>query len=147
LAHHRGDPRQADGIENESVKETVERSFAGRCADGSEDEHADRNPREQRQIVIRERQCQGNAAAQGEQDSRLPAECHLAFDYRLETGLFEGALGSVGGFFVGIWPHLDAVEIIGGGRNDERRKSFSLDGVGHGEGVALPGKGRDLQDD
>src|ERR1700758_2057718 len=113
LAHYCGDPRQADRIENKSVKETVERSFAWRRADGCEDEHADRNPREQGQIVIRERQCQGNAAAQGEQDSRLPAECHLAFDYRLETGLFEGALGSVGGFFVSIRPHLDAVEIVG----------------------------------
>ncbi len=81
LTHHCGDPRQADGIKNKSVKETIERSFARRRADGSEDEHADRNPCEQWQIVVWKGQCQGNAAAQGEQDSRLPAECHLAFDY------------------------------------------------------------------
>ena len=147
LAHHRGNPGKADGIEHESMEKTVKRSFASGRADGCEDEHADRNPRKQRQIVIWKRQRQEDATPQSEKNSRLPAECHLALDYRLEAGLFESALGSVGGFFVGIRTDLNAVEIVGGGRNDERRKSFLLDSVGHGKGVALASESGDLQND
>ena len=69
------------------------------------------------------------------------------FNYRLETQLFEGALGVFGGGHVRVGTHLHVKEIIGRRGSDEGRKFFLLDGVGHFEGVALQFYGGDLQDD
>ena len=69
------------------------------------------------------------------------------FDYRLETQLFEGALGVFGGGHIGVGTHLDVVEIVDRRGGDEGGKFFLLDGVGHFQGVALQFYGGHLHDD
>ena len=69
------------------------------------------------------------------------------FNYRLETQLFEGALGIFRRGHIWVGAHLDVVEIIGGRGGYEGWEFFLLDSIGHFEGVALQLYGGYLQDD
>ena len=70
----------------------------------------------------------------------------LALDDSDETGVVKGALGGLGGSLVLIGADLHAIEIVAGGRHDEGRKMFLLQGVGHGQRVAFMRQRGDLQD-
>ena len=114
LPHHGIHPRQAHRIKNLPVQKSVQRSFLQRRASRSQYQQAHRYPREQIEIVIGKREAQGGTATDGEQHSRVTRQIHLMLDYRLETQLFEGALGGFRRSHIGVGSHLHVIKSVGG---------------------------------
>src|SRR6202044_2096051 len=129
---------------NEAVQKSVERRFAPRRSDRCENEHADREPGEKPEVVVGKGKCQGGTARHREQHSHESRKFHLAFNYRLEAELFEGAFCSFGRSEVLIGAHLHVVKIVGTRRDYKRWKLFLLDGFSHFERVSLPPQRGDL---
>ncbi len=114
LAHHRIDPRQAHRIKNLPVQKSVQRSFLQRRAGRRQNQHPHRHPGQQIKIVIGKREAESGTTTDGEQHSRVTRQFHLMLNYRLETQLFQGALGGFRGSHIGVGSHLHVIKSVGG---------------------------------
>ena len=83
-----------------------------RSAGGGQHQHPQGDPGEQIQVVIGKGKTESEAATDGEQHSRVTRQIHLVFNYRLETQLFQGALGVFRGGHIGVRADLNVEEIV-----------------------------------
>src|SRR5208282_4083305 len=83
LLHHLINPRKADRVENQTMEKPVERRRERPRTARGQHKHPHGNPREQRKIVVWERERESGAATESEQRPRVPAEIHSAPIQRL----------------------------------------------------------------